>query len=189
MKKILLFLILAGALALAGCTVEVDGDGLRAYSPQANAAATDQVFTTHGAATATAVAIQQIATREAAVTIAKAEQAQAEVETLFLWARVALFGVVLPFVAFVALALARAAWGLSRAAIIRGQSVYPNERGTWPVIVTGSAVHNLDTSEVYALNAPKAPDVQQVTIGGAVRVIATKQEQPGQAVLVPIERG
>jgi hypothetical protein len=179
-------------MMLVGCTVEVDGNGLRAYSPQANADATRQALEAHNSAAATSVAIQAIATREAAVTIAKVDQAQAEVADLFWWGRLVLFVVGLPLVAFLALAIGRAAWGMSGAVVIsatiRAQAVYPNERANWPAIITGSAVHNLDTSEVYTLDAPKSPDPQQVAVGGAVRVTSLSGRPEQLLTLRPIER-
>jgi len=172
-------MLIALALLCAGCTISLTGDGLTVTSPQAEAAATAQVIQAHSAATATAVAIEAIATREAAVTLAQAAQAQAELANALWWARIALWGVGLPLLAWLAFVVGRGAWDVraaaAKGALLRASALYPNPRGSWPVLISGQAVHNLDTAEVYALNAPKPAEGQQVAIGGAVRLQGTQQ--------------
>lgn len=111
-------------------------------------------------------------------------------------------------------------WEASRAivtfaegrALLRSGAVYVDKKTlTWPTLVLNGAVHNLETSEVFLLGAPKGPDPQQVTGDALVRALgvgargavqiakSTKDGQtadalPGMAgalplVLRPIEQG
>jgi hypothetical protein len=98
-----------------------------------------------------------------------------------------------------------------RAALLAGMVRVSPTTLTWPTLVNGGAVHNLETGEVYRLGEPRAADPQQVTGDVLIRALGVgargaaqiakcaKNAQPADAiptlagamplVLRPIEAG
>ncbi len=60
----------------------------------------------------------------------------------------------------------------TRAALAAGMLKVDQQTLTWPVLVVGDAVHNLETGEVFRLSEPKPADPQQVTGDALIRALA-----------------
>jgi hypothetical protein len=64
-----------------------------------------------------------------------------------------------------------AVYAQQRAALQAGMIRLDRQTGTWPALIAGGAIHNLQTGEVYLLTVPKAADPQQVSGDVLIRAL------------------